>query len=174
MKQLMILRHAKAAPEDFYADDHARALNERGREAAKLLGHYLYKAQLQPATVICSTSTRTRETWQLLAAEIAPPANPILFDKTLYHASAAHLLHRVQETSDASECLLLIGHNPGMHVLALELAGAGDAALRNQLRQNFPTTAMAIVAFDVEHWAEVGAGKGTLTHFLTPKLLEAA
>ncbi len=169
MKQLMILRHAKAAPEDFYADDHARALNERGREAASAVAEYMVNKNLQPGLVFCSTARRTQETWEILSTTLQVPPSNIHYDKRLYLASAGDIVTFVQATQSPEKSLLLIGHNPGLHVLALELAGSGDAALHTKLRQNFPTAALAVLRFEVENWADIAVGEGTLTHFVTPK-----
>ena len=68
---------------------------------------------------------------------------------------------------------MLIGHNPGMHELALMLAGSGDAAGRKALADNLPTSGLAIFEFAVDDWGDVAFRRGRLAKFVSPKLLEA-
>ena len=63
LKKLTLLRHAKAVPALPGIDDHARPLNGRGRRAAAQVG--IETAGARPDLVLCSSATRTRETWEL-------------------------------------------------------------------------------------------------------------
>ena len=83
-------------------------------------------------------------------------------------------LHGVAETVRS---VLLIGHNPGMHDLALQLAGAQainrGGANERALAAGFPTGALAefVVAGS---WWDLRDGGGRLVRFLTPRMLEGA
>ena len=68
--------------------------------------------------------------------------------------------------------LMLVGHNPGMHELALALAGSGDAAGRKALADNLPTSGLAIFDFAIDDWNDVGFRRGQLVLFVSPKLLK--
>ena len=68
--------------------------------------------------------------------------------------------------------LMVVGHNPGMHELALALAGSGDATAKKALEDNLPTTGLAIFDFAIEDWNEVAFRRGTLVRFTSPKLLK--
>jgi phosphohistidine phosphatase len=70
--------------------------------------------------------------------------------------------------------LMVIGHNPGMHELALMLAGSGDASAKKALEDNLPTAGLAILDFAVENWSEVAFRRGKLVRFTSPKLLKQA
>ena len=62
----------------------------------------------------------------------------------LYGADPAQLLQIIRAASEADpQRLMLVGHNPGMHELALALAGSGDAAGRKALADNLPTSGLA-------------------------------
>ena len=80
---------------------------------------------------------------------------------------------RMAEATDPRR-LMLVGHNPGMHELALALAGSGDAAAKKALDNNLPTTGLAIFDFAIEDWNEVAFRRGTLVRFTSPKLLRQA
>ena len=68
---------------------------------------------------------------------------------------------------------MLVGHNPGMHELALMLTGSGDAAGRKELADNLPTSGLAILDFEVDDWGDVAFRRGRLVTFVSPKLLRA-
>ena len=67
--------------------------------------------------------------------------------------------------------MLLVGHNPGMHEIALMLMGGGDPAGAKALAGNLPTAGLAIFDFDVEDWGDVAYRRGNLVLFVSPKLL---
>jgi phosphohistidine phosphatase len=93
----------------------------------------------------------------------------------LYGADAAELLQIIRSASETdSQRLLLVGHNPGMHELALALAGSGDSAGRAALADNLPTSGLAIFDFDIDDWANVAFRRGKLVLFVSPKLLKHA
>jgi phosphohistidine phosphatase len=91
----------------------------------------------------------------------------------LYGADPAQILAAVRSSSAAgSQRLMVIGHNPGMHELALALAGSGDAAAGKALAGNLPTSGLAILDFAVDDWADVAFRRGRLVLFVSPKLLK--
>jgi phosphohistidine phosphatase len=132
------------------------------------MGRELVRRGWLPRLALVSPSARTRETWELVAAEFAK-SPPVSFPEPLYEASAQTLLAEVRHTSDRVRALLLIGHNPGLEDFARRLAGDGsDAKALVRLRQKFPTAALARFKFDGP-WAELDAGAASLSHFLRPK-----
>jgi phosphohistidine phosphatase len=88
--------------------------------------------------------------------------------RSLYLASAAGLLKRIRAVDDAVEAVLLIGHNPGLALLARLLAGSGEGDALERLAQKYPTAGLAVLRFDVERWSDVAQGTGRLERFVTP------
>ena len=66
---------------------------------------------------------------------------------------------------------MLVGHNPGMHELAIMLAGSGDKPARKAIEDNLPTAGLAILDFDTDDWTDIGFRRGNLSQFVSPKLL---
>jgi phosphohistidine phosphatase len=66
---------------------------------------------------------------------------------------------------------MIVGHNPGLHALAQQLAGTGDKDDLEVLTEKFPTGALAVIAFDVSAWPDVMPGGGRLALFMSPKRL---
>ncbi|MEK7793296.1 MAG: histidine phosphatase family protein, partial [Candidatus Hydrogenedentota bacterium] len=67
MKTLLVMRHAKSGPAQHGMEDHARPLNERGRQDAPQMGRFLAQQGLRPGVVISSTAKRARKTAELVA-----------------------------------------------------------------------------------------------------------
>jgi phosphohistidine phosphatase len=171
MLTLSLLRHAKSSWGDPGLDDHARPLAERGAKAAPEIGSYLRREELRPDLVLCSGAVRTRATLALVLAALGPPAPEIRYDDALYLASPGTLLDQVRKVDPVHRHVMMIGHNPGLHALALELIGEGARKDIAALATKFPTAALAILEFDAGSWGEIGAGAGRLERFVTPRRL---
>ena len=81
------------------------------------------------------------------------------------------LLGRVQQVKNGTRHVMLIGHNPGLHALALELTGKSNRKNVEALATRFPTCALAVLTFKARKWSDVGPGAGTLDLFMTPRRL---
>lgn len=168
MRRLLLLRHAKSSWADPGVRDHDRPLNARGRAAAPLVGDCLRAHGLVPDRVLCSSARRTCET---LARLGLPASVEIEVDHDLYLADAETVLDLVRETDDAVTTLMVVGHNPTTHEVALHLAGAGDPEALARLGQKYPTGALAVLGIP-GGWGAVAEGTATLERFVTPRELE--
>lgn len=141
-KTLLLLRHAKSSWDDQGLEDHDRPLNERGRKAAKRMGKLIRDEQLPVDLVICSTAVRAQETAKRVLKQLDhKPEHLDLVE--LYHASPDQISEILTAINDASQCPLLIGHNPGFEEFL-------SALTRTEL--HFPTAALARVEFELSHW----------------------
>jgi phosphohistidine phosphatase len=164
-RRIVLLRHAKA--EWSQGSDHERPLADRGRLDASAAGSRLAGAGITPDLTLCSTATRTRETWKLFVSELAHRPKTV-YEERLYEASLGELVALLNETSDEVHDLLVIGHNPGMHALADALAGEAEGDLLPRMnRAGFPTAAMAVIAFNGS-WKSLELGSGRLVSYLPP------
>lgn len=148
-----------------------RALNARGRAAAPLMGGFLESHGLVPDLAYVSTAERTRETWALLAPHLRKVPK-VVFEDRLYHADPGVILDVVKDTPRGISTLLVLGHNPGLQELAIELSGSGDHDARARLAEKFPTAAVAVIALATE-WSGMRAGAGRLERFVSPSALVA-
>ncbi len=172
MRRLMLLRHGKSDWSEPGMSDHDRPLNCRGQESAPKVGAYMARHGLVPDLVICSTAARARETWEELAAEFKDhPAT--IYDARLYDAPAEAILAVVRATKNHVKTLLIVGHNPGLHILAGVLIASGDLAHRAKLRAKLPTAGLVVIDFAVAEWAKLHPRAGRLERFIAPRGLEA-
>jgi phosphohistidine phosphatase len=171
MRRLMLLRHAKSDRDTGERDDHARPLNERGREAAALVGRYMHEMTYLPALVLCSTADRARETWKIVRSSFDGRIK-VRFEEALYLAEWTRLLDRVHRTEEFSP-LLLVGHNPGMQQLAAALAATPKTAMQRKrtalMQHKFSTCTLAVFDFRTKGWASLQPGTGRLRDFVRPK-----
>jgi phosphohistidine phosphatase len=177
MRRLMLFRHAKTETDAPSGRDQDRRLDERGHRDAAELGGWIGRHPPFPDLVQVSPAVRARQTWEIAweAMKDHAPLPPVELVDELYGADPAQLLRtiRMAEASDPKR-LMLVGHNPGMHELALALAGSGDAAARKALADNLPTAGLAVFDFATNDWTDVAFRRGRLVLFVTPKLLKQA
>ncbi len=172
MRQLLLLRHAKSAWNNPGLSDHARALTAEGRASATATRQAMLTLGLAPDVVLVSSARRTLQTLEALEPwEESPLIEPM---DRLYLATATQILSIIQGVADTVRSLMVVGHNPGLHDLALLLAGAHGMAsnqrLTRQLAEGFPAGALA--EFTVAaHWADLGEGGGRLVRFLAEKIV---
>jgi phosphohistidine phosphatase len=171
MRRLLLMRHAKSDWTAGGQRDVDRALAERGRKVAPMMGHYLARHGLRPDKMLVSSARRTRETCDLMLPAF-PDAPPVVYDARLYDAQPEGLLAIVQETEPGSHTLMVIGHNPAMQELSDTLTGSGDIRARQSMVTKFPTAALAVIDFAVDRWDRVEPHSGRLDRFVTPHSLD--
>ena len=164
MERLILFRHGKAEPSSPSGEDFDRGLTDRGVSESILIGRALAEAGYGPDLVLVSAAVRARQTWQ--AAEPAFGAPRTLVLRSLYHAAAEQILAeaKLQAEETGAGAVMVVGHNPGLHQLCLELARRckGEPGETSRLNTGFPTAAACV--FDL------GAGRFRL---FTPKALGA-
>jgi len=170
MKTLFLLRHAKSDWRDSEQNDFDRPLNARGRRAARAMGRELRRLRLAADHIVASPAARVAETLALLADGYGGRME-IRGDERLYLASADTLLAVARAADERHRSLLLVAHNPGLHMLTLTLVR--DGLEQADVTAKYPTGALAAIVFDVDRWAEVRPGSGCLARFLRPRDLSA-
>jgi phosphohistidine phosphatase len=168
MNRVYLLRHAKSSWKVAGVADHDRPLAPRGRRAAKAIARHLLEEGIEPELVLCSTARRARETLERIEPALGTPV--VRFESALYGASAAMLLERLHGVGDDVGSVLLIGHNPAVHMLALDLAGPAPAP--RELAGKFPTAGLAMFVFPGSSWRALAPGTAELTEFVRPRDLE--
>lgn len=173
MRRLLLLRHAKTESAEPGRDDRARVLVERGRTEAAQIGAYMASHALVPDRIIVSPAARSQETWKHMAALMRPaPATSTL--EQIYDATPEDIVGAILETPANVERLLIVGHNPGLHEVALALIASGNIDARESLRENLPTAGLIVIDFAYDDWSKLHPQSGRLERFVTPKALDPA
>ncbi len=164
MERLILLRHAKAEVDAASGRDFDRALTERGRRDAALIGQTLAEAGFSPDLALVSAAVRAAQTWEAAAPFF--PAAKVEYAPGLYHIEPDGILALARAQGAGVKTLLVVGHNPGLGQLAALLAQDCGAAtdIMARLTQGFPTAGAAVIDLDgsaVRLFAPKALGGGT-------------
>lgn len=171
MKRLAVLRHAKSSWDEPDLDDFNRPLNDRGWKAARRMGRELKDRGVRFDFVLASTAARVRETIDGVQ-EKYEFAGPIRFEHRIYMASEECLLSLVRGLPEKAHTPLIVGHNPGLERLLVELTHDDGDGLRHRVAGKYPTGALAFVELPAHRWADVAPGSGEIVELILPKELD--
>jgi phosphohistidine phosphatase len=167
-RTLLLLRHAKSSWDDASLDDFERPLSRRGRDAAPLVGRHIARRGWVPDMAIVSPAARTRQTWDLVAAEF-PRRPQLVVDRSIYEAEPGAILAAIRGISDDVATLMVVGHNPGLEQLAWRIAGDGSSAeALKTIRNKYPTGATAVFQL-AGTWAHLDETACRLVDFISPR-----
>ena len=148
MDRLILFRHGKAEAESVSGDDFDRRLAPRGVRESAGMGAQLAELGLTPDVTLVSTAARTRETWAAAATHF--PDSRVSYEDDLYHADSGAIRREAERAGEAADTVMVVGHNPGIQELAVQLLaeGSAPASLIDRARRQFPTAAAAVFLFD--------------------------
>jgi phosphohistidine phosphatase len=134
---------------------------------AAVAGRKLADSGISLDLALCSTATRTRETWKLAVHEF-PHRPKTVYEERIYDASPGELIAVMNEIPDDAQNVVLIGHNPGVQGLAEILPGSAEGDARERMsRRGFPAAAFAVLSFDGS-WKGLEPGVAALTDYWAP------
>ena len=160
MKKIILIRHAKSDWNNYLLPDYDRPLAERGLRDATQMAASLKKRGIQIDLICSSTAQRAKQTTLLSAGVLGYSESKIHWEKSLYHASASHLLHFIQSQSDQVQTLVLIGHNPGLTELIVRLGVNLD---------NLPTAGQFAFSVLSKEWKDLSAATCKFEWWDSPK-----
>lgn len=169
-KTLYLLRHAKSSWSDPDLSDFDRPLNKRGLKARNIMASYLQRKDYLPEMIVCSSAKRAMMTLDAVRPVVGK-ACEVLIDKGLYLADAQALAHRVERIGPQTRSIMLIGHNPGLHMLALALAAPSKTDAYGRLQTKYPTAALCVLRGDQGSWSPMRPESYELEDFTVPRSL---
>jgi len=117
--------------------------------------------------VLCSPAQRTRDTWEGVRGGLSSDPE-VRFAPAVYEATASALLDLVREIDQRQYSILIVGHNPGIEELAIDLIGDGVPKAVNRLRRGYPTGALAQLSVGVA-WTDLDRGCAYLDSYVRPR-----
>jgi phosphohistidine phosphatase len=148
---LHLLRHAKSSWDD-PVEDAERPLAPRGRRSARALARHLAERRVAPTLALCSPARRARQTLEIIR-DALPEGMEERVEAWLYRGDADELTARLRRLPRAASEVLVVGHNPTLHDVALALAGASAPA---QLVEALPTCGLVSLRVGGAGWRELG------------------
>lgn len=162
MKSILLLRHAKSSWNNPALDDHERPLNKRGFGDAPRMGQLIADEGLKPDLIISSTACRAKTTAEIVSQECGLE-NCVEFTDDLYLAPPSNYLLILSGLPESADSVLLVGHNPGISDLLMQMSGEGH---------DMPTAALAHLQSGHETWGEFAhSSNAELVQFWRPKEL---
>ncbi|MFL2834115.1 MAG: SixA phosphatase family protein [Alphaproteobacteria bacterium] len=163
---LILLRHAET---QIGLRDHDRKLTKKGKSEGKKVAELLVN-KYQNLRAISSNSKRTIQTSKFITDLL--PGLKIDYLKELYLASSIEMADIILEYSTSKKNILCIGHNPGIHQLALSLVNINQINESSKIIKNkFPSSSLAIIKIKDSDWGNIYTNQNTLIDFITPKLV---
>jgi phosphohistidine phosphatase len=160
MKNLFLLRHARAVPSSAGMRDFDRSLSDQGREQAERVGKYLQQKNIGFDLVFSSTALRARETTELVLTA-AGSMSEVRYEQRIYEASTQQLLELVSEIENEKKEVLLVGHNPGIEELLKRLTGRFET---------MGTSTLAKIVIGGSEWIEAATEPNDLTWLFKPQV----
>jgi phosphohistidine phosphatase len=163
-RRLLLIRHAQAANGPVDAD---RPLTGHGERRAEAIGSWLERSGLAPDRVLVSPARRAARTWDLAGAPVTSGPQPIV-DERIYDNTVEALLEVLRETPEDVGTLAVVGHNPSVGQLAVDLDdGGGSPQARRDVGAGFPAGGVAVFRLPVP-FASIAPGAATLDDFAVP------
>ena len=161
MKKLILVRHAKSTREYPELTDFERPLNIRGRIDAPVMGEMLRNMGVVPDLVLSSPANRALATARLFAEQLHYPLNKIQVVEEIYEAWRENLVEVLKTINSNVLSVMLIGHNPGLQLLA--------EYLTDFPHENIPTCGIVGLELHLDIWSDIKEKCGKLLFFEFPK-----
>jgi len=142
--KLIIMRHAKSDWSTDAGSDFDRPLSGRGDRDAPRMAAWLADQGLVPGLILSSPALRTKQTVLAVVEKLQIPEQEIVWEPSIYEASLSQLLDVLDRYSSAADCVLLMGHNPGLDSLVEYLSDTAPDYRRGKL---MTTAAVAVLDF---------------------------
>jgi len=165
MLRLVLFRHGRAVPHD-QGPDSARSLTETGRRESVEMAKALDGGGIAPDLVLVSPAARTRETWD--SAKSIFPTCETRFERELYLATPETILSLIHAIEEGPKIVMIVGHNPALHDLALDFLASATVTLLRAYVMNFPRRAALFLISMFDHGPNLQPIKDGLTAFLFP------
>ncbi len=145
MQRLILLRHGEAEAQSASGRDLDRALTSAGVTAVTRTAKALALAMAIPDIALVSTAKRTRQTWA--EAKVQFSLSTDVFKPEIYNASPTALLALARDCQ--ADTVMIVGHNPSLQGLALDLLARQGAAasLVARVEARFPPATAAVFSF---------------------------
>lgn len=152
--RLLLLRHAEAVEFASGLRDHERPLTDDGIEQATAVGGALRSRGVKIDKALCSSATRTRQTWNALGVDA-----DIEYTDVIYNAGGDSILESIRFLDEGVRTAMIIGHGPGLPTLAARLAGPGsDQRALDVVNSRYPVA--TICEFEIDSaWADLQVGR---------------
>lgn len=161
MKKLTLIRHAKSSWKDPELTDFDRPLNKRGKRDLPAMTERITEYKLFPDLLLSSGANRALSTAKAVASRLELKQDQFQIIPELYESCAETLLYILQGLPRNVSHAMIVGHNPGLEMLAYYLT--------RETLNKFPTAAVLHMHLSITQWEELSEACATQTIFDFPK-----
>lgn len=158
MKQIFVVRHAKASWMEDVTQDQQRPLDPEGVTNALKAGKLLAQEDLFPELILSSTAVRAKQTASLIADGLELPGFMVECKNALYNASAETILEVLKSIATDEKTIMIVAHNPGISNF-LSLLTDGSSV-------NMGPCDIGILELDIDSWEDCLPGKAVLSRYI--------
>ncbi|MEX1200774.1 MAG: histidine phosphatase family protein [Methylophaga sp.] len=145
-KQLLLIRHGKATWQPQFKD-FDRPLTSTGESQSRCIADWLKQTAISPDCWLVSSARRTVQTADIIRLRLGQQDTVQNVTGNLYLAEADDLLASLQSAPDAASSVALVGHNPGLSQLLMDLTGKQLSNFSVAPDVMWPAT-LAVIQFD--------------------------
>lgn len=160
MKTLILVRHGKSSWE-YSVGDKDRPLLQRGINDAHLVSDTFHESARKIDMIFSSPANRALHTAMIFCRQMYFPLHQFRITERLYDFSGDEVLQFVKELDNATDTVMIFGHNHAFTHIANSLG--------NTYIENVPTSGLVQLEFDVNEWASIQ--KGITKQTIFPKAL---
>lgn len=171
MKTIYLARHAKSSWNMNFTKDFDRPLNKRGEADAVKMGEQMKLLAWLPEKIIASPAQRVKQTSATYCDIINYPTENIEWNAEIYEAYTITLLQILTDLDQGINSVMLIGHNPSMEDLLVQLCGMAQVSERQQADGKIMTTANIAKVTSNGKWKDLVNDEIILEKLLRPKEL---
>jgi len=146
MKNLILMRHAKALQIDSFTSDRNRHLSRRGVRDSKRVGAQLSKKKIIINMLVSSPAARAIETAQIIKKKLSKKIRSWDVDERIYMSGIDALKSVIIQASSKKKTLMLIGHNPEMDALINLVIPEG---------RHLKTSEVISLRLNAKRWADI-------------------
>jgi len=163
MKEIYLIRHAKAENFSEGLSDFERSVKKKGFKDIQTIGSYLALQGISPDAILSSCAMRAQESAVALAERLSFEGVKYFLEE-LYYAPCEDVFNIIMAQEKSCEKLFIIGHNPQLNELT--------NLLSKEFISKIPTMGVVALSFDIDDWSEIATIKGNLNFFIYPKQFE--
>ena len=117
--------------------------------------------------MIVSYVKRTLQTANIIEEQIPISENQVV--KELYNGTRENIIELLSNQEDTNKHILVIGHNPLIYTLALEISGSDLEEFEFLSNSSMPPARIIVIDFpSINSWKELKNHKGKIAEIFTP------
>ena len=158
MKTLYLMRHGEKELNP-NKDDYDIELTKKGEEQVLQMAQKLKEQNINFDLIVSSPAQRARTTAQIVSDTIKHPKS-VMFNEVIYNAFLNELMESISYTYDTVDTLLIIGHNPALASLAVNLT---------EFREELKMGGVVKITFNCNSWIDIAKYNAKYESYIEPK-----